>query len=130
MQQYLQSSKYEVSNNKFVAKIGGLVGTGALIVTLLTGMVFSASVLAEGKTKQSKMEYAYSLNDESVLGQYGDENDEYVANAAVSVSPKPMSAQSKQKLPKKVEGKLGAYSLKDGAREGFYGDGMYGVSEE
>lgn len=130
MQRYLKSSSCEVLSRKPVSKVGGMAGTGALVLALLAGMVFSSSVLAESEKKQSMMEDAYSLNDESMLGRYGDENDEYIANASVSVSSKPMTARSKQTSSKKGEGKLGAYSLKDGAREGFYGDGVYSVSEE
>jgi len=64
----------------------------------------------------------YALEDQSMLGRYGDMNDEWIANSSsVEISRAKMSADSKKKVNKK-DHRLGAYSAQDNAMLGRYGD--------
>ncbi|WP_455220453.1 hypothetical protein [Kaarinaea lacus] len=63
----------------------------------------------------------YALEDQSMLGRYGDVNDEYIATSSVEISKAKMSADTKKKMHKK-DGRLGAYSMQDNAMLGRYGD--------
>ncbi|WP_455365111.1 hypothetical protein [Kaarinaea lacus] len=63
----------------------------------------------------------FSLEDQSMLGHYGDVNDEWVAASTVEVSKSRMNAETKKTMPKK-DSRLGAYSMQDKAMLGRYGD--------
>ena len=63
----------------------------------------------------------YALEDQSMLGRYGDVNDEWIANSSVEINKSKMSADTKNKMHKK-DGRLGAYSMQDNAMLGRYGD--------
>jgi|GEM_PF-3720223 len=63
----------------------------------------------------------YTLEDQSMLGRYGDMNDEWVATSTVEVSKAKMSPEAKKKMPKK-DNRLGSFSMQDNAMLGRYGD--------
>jgi len=98
-----------------------MASTCFMVVAALSLLV-SSQVFAEGaKTKKSSDERlgGYTLADESMLGRYGDQNDEALQSASVSIDPKPAT---KSKTPKKSVGKVGGYSMEDGSMLGRYGD--------
>jgi len=64
----------------------------------------------------------YALEDQSMLGRYGDMNDEWIATSSnVDISRAELSADKKKKMHKK-DHRLGAYSAQDNAMLGRYGD--------
>lgn len=91
----------------------GVVG----IVVL--SLVASSQVLAEDSKPADERLGAFSMNDESMLGRYGDVNDEWVQSSSVAVSPQPAE---KSMTPKKSVGQLGGFSSEDQAMLGRYGD--------
>ncbi len=63
----------------------------------------------------------FSLEDHSMLGRYGDVNDEAMTVSSVEISNSKMSADTKHKMHKK-DNRLGAFSAQDNAMLGRYGD--------
>ena len=96
------------------------LATGCLVVSLGMAIFGSQQALAE----QGGSLGGYSMEDESMLGRYGDVNDEWVGASSVTnvgISSSQMSANSKQSVPKQ-DNRLGAYSMQDDAMLGRYGD--------
>ena len=111
----------------FQSVIGRITGNlvkvvpGACLTAFLTvGILGSSAVLADNNRHDERLGH-YTLSDGSMLGRYGDVNDEWVQRASVSVSKEKMSPENKRANPKK-ESRLGAFSLEDGAMLGRYGD--------
>ena len=96
------------------------VATACLVVSLGVAIFGSQQALAESEGRLG----GYTLEDESMLGRYGDVNDEWVGSSNVSnvsISSTQMSAQIKRSMPKS-DNRLGAYSMEDDAMLGRYGD--------
>jgi len=91
----------------------------SVVAVAVLSVLVSGQIFADGsKPKDERLGY-YNLNDESMLGRYGDVNDEWVQRASVEVSSQPAS---KSKTPKKSVGHLGGYTLEDQSMLGRYGD--------
>jgi hypothetical protein len=93
------------------------IATGCLVLSLGVAIFGSQQVLA-GDTGRLG---GYTLEDESMLGRYGDLNDEWVSVSSVEISSSKMSTQIKRSAPKQ-DNRLGAYSMQDDAMLGRYGD--------
>lgn len=93
------------------------IATGCLVVSLGIAIFGSQQALAE----QDSQLGGYTMEDESMLGRYGDVNDEWVGVSSVGISSTQMSSQTKKKMPKS-DNRLGAYSMQDDAMLGRYGD--------
>ena len=87
-------------------------------VVALTVLVSGQSFADNSKRKDERLGH-YSLKDESMLGRYGDVNDEWVQSASVDVSTAPAT---KSRTSNKSVGKVGGYTLEDGSMLGRYGD--------
>jgi uncharacterized protein YifE (UPF0438 family) len=110
-------------NSKIEEGFGKPLVTACLIMTLSIAVFGASTVLAEQNSKKFKDERLghYTLEDESMLGRYGDVNDEWTPVAKVQVSQSEMTQQRKRKMPKK-DSRLGAFSMQDDAMLGAYGD--------
>lgn len=97
--------------------------TFCLTVVLSVGIFGGSAAMADQAGNKHKGERlgGFTLEDGSMLGRYGDVNDEWVAPTKVQVSRSEMTEKSKRKMPKK-DNRLGSYSLQDDAMLGHYGD--------
>lgn len=93
------------------------IATGCLVLSLGVAIFGSQQALAEQDNRLG----GYTMEDESMLGRYGDANDEWVEVSSVGISNSQMSSETKRKMPKS-DNRLGAYSLQDDAMLGRYGD--------
>ena len=94
----------------------------ALIIASVT--LGSIDVMADNSAKKDEHIGGYTLTDGSMLGRYGDMNDEWhpaVVSTSVEVSMQEMTPEKTSKTTKKV-GRIGAFSMEDNARLGAYGD--------
>lgn len=91
----------------------------SLVAVVAISLLASGQVFADSSKKKDERLGGYTLTDESMLGRYGDVNDEWVQSASVAVNPQPMK---KATTPKKSVGKLGGFSAEDQAMLGRYGD--------
>ncbi|WP_455199946.1 hypothetical protein [Kaarinaea lacus] len=103
-----------VSNESSMLK---KIATGCFMLSLGVAIFGSQQALAEQDNRLG----GYTLEDESMLGRYGDVNDEWVEVSNVSISKSQMSVEKKRKMPKS-DNRLGAYSMQDDAMLGRYGD--------
>ena len=109
-------SVIENSDNNVLKKLA----TGCLVLSLGVAIFGSQQVLAESEGRLG----GYTLEDESMLGRYGDVNDEWVGTSSVSsvgISSTQMSSQMKRSNSK-PDNRLGAFSMEDDAMLGRYGD--------
>jgi len=90
-----------------------------LSAVIVLSLLASTQVLAESAKKQDERFGGFTLADESMLGRYGDVNDEWVQPASSQVSVKPIKSAKKTS---KSGNRLGAYSAEDNAMLGRYGD--------
>lgn len=110
------AGKNEINFGKSAARL--------CLTVILSISMFAASVaMADQGGKKTKGERLghYTLEDESMLGRYGDVNDEWVAPVKSQVSHSQMTESAKRKMHKK-DNRLGSYSLQDDAMLGHYGD--------
>ena len=91
----------------------------SLVTIVAVSLLVGGQAMADGSKRADERLGHYSLSDESMLGRYGDQNDEWVRSAAVDVDSKPVK---KSITPKKSVGKLGGYTLQDDSMLGRYGD--------
>lgn len=91
----------------------------SLITIIVLSLLSTGQVFADNSKGKDERLGAYTLADESMLGRYGDVNDEWVQSASVAVNPQPAK---KSATPKKSVGKLGGFSAEDQAMLGRYGD--------
>ena len=94
---------------------------GACLTVFLAVAIFSSGTVSAGETAKGERLGGYTLTDESMLGRYGDVNDEWIHTSSVSVSNEQMSSTAKRAMPKQ-DNRLGAYSMEDEAMLGRYGD--------
>ena len=91
----------------------------SVVSVMLVSLLAGGPLFAEESKRADERLGGYTLADESMLGRYGDVNDEWVQSAAVSVDKKPMK---KSQTPKKSVGQLGGFTMEDGSMLGRYGD--------
>ena len=91
----------------------------SVMTVVVLSLLVSGQVFADNSKRKDERLGHYSLSDESMLGRYGDVNDEWVQSASADVKTQPAS---KSQAPKKSVGKLGGYSTEDGSMLGRYGD--------
>lgn len=91
----------------------------SVVSVMVVSMLAGGQVFAADTKSADERLGGYTMADESMLGRYGDVNDEWVQSAAVSVDPQPAK---KSQTPKKSVGKLGGYTMEDGSMLGRYGD--------
>lgn len=91
----------------------------SLVAVIAISVLVSGQTFADNSKRKDERLGHYSLKDESMLGRYGDVNDEWVQSASVDVSTVPAT---KSRSNKKAVGKLGGYTLEDGSMLGRYGD--------
>jgi len=94
---------------------------GACISVFLAMGIFASSAAIADNSRHDERLGGYTLSDQSMLGRYGDVNDEWVERASVNISNEKMSNNSKHSSPKK-DARLGAFSMEDHAMLGHYGD--------
>lgn len=107
------------AKESFAEKFAKTSISAFLFTALFVSLLASGQVLAEGAKTQDERFGGYTLADESMLGRYGDVNDEWVQSASSDVNMKPVMSS---KPSKKSSGRLGAYSTEDNAMLGRYGD--------
>jgi hypothetical protein len=97
--------------------------TSCLAAVLSIGVFSSSVAMADeaGNKRKDERLGGFTLEDGSMLGRYGDVNDEWVPAARVQISSNEMTEQRSRKAPKK-DNRLGAYSTQDDAMLGPYGD--------
>ena len=91
----------------------------SFIALIVLSLVSTGQVFADNSKRKDERLGGYTLQDESMLGRYGDVNDEWVQSASVAVKSEPMKKSS---TPKKAVGKLGGYTMEDQSMLGRYGD--------
>lgn len=94
------------------------------LATILSIAVFGTSVAIAGNSSDKRKDErlgGFTLEDESMLGRYGDFNDEWVPATRVQISRNQMSEETRRRTPKK-DNRLGAFSSQDDAMLGPYGD--------
>lgn len=109
-----ETSQSLVGNNQ--SSLIKIVTTAGLLLALSVAVFGSQQARAE----EGRLG-GYTLEDESMLGRYGDVNDEWVEVSNVSIKRTEMSTKNKRSMQKK-DNRLGAYSLQDDAMLGRYGD--------
>jgi hypothetical protein len=99
------------------------LATSCLTIALSVGIFGGSVAMAGDAGNKRKDEHlgGFSLEDGSMLGRYGDVNDEWVPAARVQISGNEMTKERSRRAPKK-DNRLGAYSMQDDAMLGPYGD--------
>ncbi len=100
-----ETSQSLVGNNQ--SSLIKIVTTAGLLLALSVAVFGSQQARAE----EGRLG-GYTLEDESMLGRYGDVNDEWVEVSNVSIKRTEMSTKNKRSMQKK-DNRLGAYSLQD-----------------
>ena len=108
-------NQFDMGNNE--SKLLRRLATACLVASLGVAIFGSQQTLAE----QDAQLGGYTMEDESMLGRYGDVNDEWVSASSVGISSTKMSAEMKRGAPKQ-DNRLGAYSMQDDGMLGRYGD--------
>lgn len=105
--QYFYTSNISCQNEK-KSVLSRLVNS-AIILSVSIVLLNSSAVLAGSSIKNADQQIAQNV-------------EEY--NSKVSISQSDMTAKIKSKSHSK-DNKIGAFSMEDEARDGFYGDGEY-----
>lgn len=105
--QHLYTSNISRHNEK--KSVLNRLSYSAIILAVALALLHSSAVLAGSSVKNAEQQVAQN-------------SEEY--KAKVSINREEMTAEKKSKLPAK-DSKIGAFSMEDEAREGFYGDGEY-----
>ena len=77
------------------------------IATITVSLMHATTVMADTASKNSEQQLAQTSS-------------EY--NSKVGIKQEPMTSKNKKA---RSDGRIGAFSMADGAREGFYGDGEF-----
>lgn len=114
---------FQSVKESFKSGLAKPLATSCLTVAL-TIAVFGGSVaMADdvGNKRKDERLGGFTLEDGSMLGRYGDVNDEWVPAARVQISENEMTEERSRRAHKK-DNRLGAYSMQDDAMLGPYGD--------
>ena len=108
MQQFFRDNHSTYLSN---SNILSMLGNGITVLVLTIALLYNAGAIAASNTTPG--------NDQLVL------NDEKSATTGkVNISRTEMTPDTKKAKSAK-DSQIGAFSLEDGAMEGFYGDGEY-----
>ena len=109
MQLYRTSQTAISSKSKLKTSVANRLISAAGTLALSIALLHSTVVMAGSRSNE--------------MDQVAQNNSEYSSKVAISSSE--MTAEMKSKLPSKDNNNIGAFSMEDEARDGFYGDGVY-----
>ena len=108
--QFFRTTQNVISpNNKMKRSVTGRLVATAGTLMLSIALLHSAAVMAASSSTVADQQMAQT-------------DDSFTAK--VSINRSEMTAEKKSKSPSR-DNRIGAFSMEDEAREGFYGDGEY-----